>query len=162
MWVARRTFIPSKTCSGSGSTLMRLARTWVPPQSTTAATKGVGIPGAANATMVNARTVPSVVIGTVANSVAKHLAHAFRSVEVPGTAIDAFLRDKCGWSPFSNQIVDQRDLPGHAHLHRWCLRRYRLERVGRGAGSPFRCCVPNHRTSSKNETPPAVNRRCSV
>ena len=36
--VARRTFMPMVTCSGSGSTLMRLARTLVPPQSTTAAT----------------------------------------------------------------------------------------------------------------------------
>ncbi len=36
--VARRTGIPRLTCSGSGVTLIRLARTLVPPQSTSAAT----------------------------------------------------------------------------------------------------------------------------
>ena len=95
-WVARRTFMPSKTCSGSGSTLMRLARTWVPPQSTTAATNGVGIPGAANATMVNARTVPSVAIGTVANSVAKHLAHALRRSKYLEAQLTHSCATKCG------------------------------------------------------------------
>ena len=42
---ARRTFMPVRTWSGSGSTLMRLARTLVPSQSMTAATKGTGDPG---------------------------------------------------------------------------------------------------------------------
>src|ERR1019366_1514575 len=36
--VANRTFMPSVTCSGSGSTLTRFARTLVPSQSISAAT----------------------------------------------------------------------------------------------------------------------------
>ena len=39
---------------------MTLPRTLVPSQSTSAATNGTGMPGAANDTMVNARTSPSV------------------------------------------------------------------------------------------------------
>ena len=46
---ASRTFMPSVTCSGSGSTLMMLPRTLVPSQSTTPATNGTGTPGAAKA-----------------------------------------------------------------------------------------------------------------
>src|SRR5205807_9776863 len=45
--VARRTFMPSDTRSGSGGTFTRLARTLVPSQSTTPATNGTGMPGAA-------------------------------------------------------------------------------------------------------------------
>ena len=70
--------MPSVTCSGSGSTLIRLPRTLVPSQSTTAATNGTGTPGAANVTIVNERTSPWVPIGTSRNSVAKHDAHALR------------------------------------------------------------------------------------
>ena len=39
-YVARRTFMPKVTCSGVGSTLIRLARTLVPSQSTIADTNG--------------------------------------------------------------------------------------------------------------------------
>jgi len=55
-----------------------LARTLVPPQSTMADTKGTGMPGAAKATMVNERTVPSVAMDTSSNEVPKHDAHALR------------------------------------------------------------------------------------
>src|SRR3546814_18983878 len=58
--------MPSVTWSGSGSVLMTLPRTLVPSQSTTPATKGTGTPGAAKATIVKARSSPSV--GTLAFS----------------------------------------------------------------------------------------------
>ena len=76
--VASRTRMPRVTCSGSGSTLIRLARTLVPSQSTRAATKGTGTPGAAKLTMVKARTSPSVATSTVLNPAFPHWAQALR------------------------------------------------------------------------------------
>ncbi len=70
--------MPSVTCSGSGGTLIRLARTLVPAQSTSDAVKGTGIPGAAKVTIVKARTSPSVARRTVVNSVAAQLAQPLR------------------------------------------------------------------------------------
>ena len=70
--------MPSDTTSGVGSQLMTLPRTEVPPQSTTAATKGTGTPGAAKVTMVNDRTMPSVARSTFSNVVFEQLAHALR------------------------------------------------------------------------------------
>jgi hypothetical protein len=43
-----------------------------------AATKGTGTPGAANVTIVNERTIPSLTIATFLKSVAKHDAQALR------------------------------------------------------------------------------------
>ena len=57
---------------------MRLALTLVPSQSTTAATKGTGIPGAAKDTIVKARTSPLVATPTFLNSVPSHEAQALR------------------------------------------------------------------------------------
>ena len=63
---------------GVGSTLMRLARTLVPPQSTMADTNGTGTPGAAKVTIVNDRTSPSVATSAAPNSVPQQFAHALR------------------------------------------------------------------------------------
>jgi hypothetical protein len=57
---------------------MMLPRTLVPPQSTIADTNGTGTPGAANVTIVNARTSPSVAMSAGSNEVPKHPAHALR------------------------------------------------------------------------------------
>src|SRR4029453_5862343 len=76
--VVNLTFIPSFTCSGLGSTFTTLPRTLVPSQSTTDAPNGTGIPGAANDTIVNARTSPSEATRTLANSVPPHAAQALR------------------------------------------------------------------------------------
>src|SRR5687767_984372 len=76
--VVRRTFIPSVMFSGVGSTLTMLPRTLVPSQSITADANGTGTPGAANVTIVNARTVPDVATSTLSNDVPKHAAHALR------------------------------------------------------------------------------------
>ena len=70
--------MPVRTCSGSGGTLITLARTLVPSQSTTPATNGTGMPGAAYATMVKVRSSPSVGMSTVRNSVCPHDAQALR------------------------------------------------------------------------------------
>jgi hypothetical protein len=57
---------------------MMFARTLVPPQSMTAATKGTSTPGAAKVMIENDRTTPSVGMSTDVKSVAKHEAHALR------------------------------------------------------------------------------------
>ena len=97
--VARRTFMPRVTCSGSGSTLIRLARTLVPSQSTTAATKGTGTPGAAKATMVKARTSPAVAMSTVLNSVFPQLAQALRRSKKRAPQSVHSWATRCGSSP---------------------------------------------------------------
>ena len=58
--------------------MMMFPATLVPSQSTTDATNGTGIPGAANATIVKVVTTPSVATATVVKSEAKHFAHALR------------------------------------------------------------------------------------
>ena len=78
---------------------MRLARTLVPSQSTTAATKGTGIPGAANETMVKARTSPLVGTSTFLNSVASQAAQALRRSKKRAPHEVHSLATRCGSSP---------------------------------------------------------------
>ncbi len=98
--VVRRTFMPRCTCSGSGSTLTTLPRTLVPSQSTTAATKGTGTPGAAKATMVKARTSPSVGTGDLAElGAASSEAQALRRSKNRAPQVVHSLATRCGSSP---------------------------------------------------------------
>ena len=110
--VARRTFMPVLTCSGSGVTLTRLARTLVPSQSTTAATKGTGIPGAAKVTMVKVRTSPVVAMSTFLNSVPVAAGAGVAAVEEPGPARGALVGHQVRVVP-QHQVVDQRNLLRH-------------------------------------------------
>src|SRR6187455_1371606 len=91
--------MPSETFAGSGSTLMMLPRELVPAQSTTAATNGTGTPGAANVTIVKARTVPSVGTSTLVNSVPKQPAHALRRSKNVAPHEVHLLATRCGLSP---------------------------------------------------------------
>ncbi len=104
--------MPSFTCSGSGSVLMTLPRTLVPSQSTMPATKGTGTPGAANATMVNDRRVPSLEISTCLKSVALHEAHALRRSKNRAPHAGALVSDEVRVVT-QHQVVDERDLPCH-------------------------------------------------
>ncbi len=68
-------------------------------QSTTPATNGTGMPGAAKATMVNVRSVPSVGTSTCLNSVPEHEAQALRrSKNRAPHAVHSFAT-RCGSSP---------------------------------------------------------------
>src|SRR5262249_3128630 len=98
-YVASLTFMPNVTWSGSGSVLMMLPRTLVPSQSMTPATNGTGTPGAANATIVYARSSPSVGTSTARKSVALHLAHALRRSKKRAPQLVHSLATRCGWSP---------------------------------------------------------------
>src|SRR5206468_6806017 len=95
-YVASLTFIPRCTWSGSGSVLMMLPRTLVPSQSTTAATNGTGIPGAAIDTMVKARTSPSVGTAAFSNDVPPHDAHALRRSKYRAPHSVHWLATRCG------------------------------------------------------------------
>src|SRR5207302_10392137 len=92
-------FMQSFTCSGSGVVLMTLARTLVPPQSMTDATNGTGMPGAAIDTIVNARSTPSLSIGTLWNPVAPHDAHALRRSKYRAPHEVHSFASRCGCSP---------------------------------------------------------------
>ena len=137
-YVARRTFMPSVTCSGSGSTLMMLPRTLVPSQSTTADTNGTGMPGAANG---DDRERAHVAVG--------------RHVDLRELGAEARRRRRCGgrrtcapqlvhWcrhevrAVAEHQVVDERDLFAHraaAYVGRRPLLASGAARV-RGAGRP--------------------------
>ena len=95
--------------------LIRLPRTLVPSQSTTAATNGIGMPGAASATIVNARTSPSRATSTSRNSVPKHDAHALRRSKSRAPHDGALVRTRCG-DVAEHQVVDQRNLFTHPLL----------------------------------------------
>ena len=97
--VVSRTFIPNVTCSGSAGTFTTFPRTLVPSQSTTAATKGTGMPGAANDTMVYARTAPSVATATGANAVPEHEAQALRRSKNRAPHAVHSWATRCGSSP---------------------------------------------------------------
>src|SRR5437660_1024880 len=105
--------MPSDTCPGSGSTLMRLPRTLVPSQSTRAATKGTGMPGAAKATMVKALTSPEVAIGTFTiGTAALGVGAAVAAVEVAGAATGALIGHQVGIA-IEHEVVDDRDRTRH-------------------------------------------------
>ena len=110
--VASRTFMPRVTCSGSGSTLIRLARTLVPSQSTDGGHVGHRDPGAAKATMVKARTSPlvgDVGLGEVGwPAVGAGIAPA----EEAGSARGALVGHQMRGLP-QLQVVDQRNLLCH-------------------------------------------------
>ena len=110
--VVRRTFMPSVTCSGSGSMLVRLPRTLVPSQSTIAETNGTGMPGAASDTMVKARTVALGGDVDGLNSVPKQEAHTFATVEVARTTRGALVGDQV--RPGTQlEVLDEGDLFRH-------------------------------------------------
>ena len=91
----------------------------MPSQSTTEATNGVGMPGAAKVTIVNARTAPSVATGTRLELGREAAGTRVAAVEVPGAAVGAFLGDQVRLAVVEHQIVDQWDLRGHTYLR--CL-----------------------------------------
>ena len=111
-YVASRTGMPVETWSGSGSTLIRFPRTGVPSQSMTADTNGVGMPGAAWATIVKVVTVPSgddldlVELGAEASRA------GVAAVEVAGAAAGAFLGHEVGLIA-QHQVVHEGDLFAH-------------------------------------------------
>uniref|UniRef100_A0A6J7Q146 Unannotated protein n=1 Tax=freshwater metagenome TaxID=449393 RepID=A0A6J7Q146_9ZZZZ len=91
--------MPSFTCSGEGSTLVRVQRTLVPPQSTMADTNGTFTPGAAKVTMLNARSSPSVTMSTFLNKVPKQEAQALRRSKKRAPQPVHSLATRCGLSP---------------------------------------------------------------
>ena len=110
--VARRTFMPVVTCSGSGVTLIRLARTLVPSQSTTAATKGTGMPGAAKRHdgegphLARRRDVDRLEFGALAGGA------GVAAVEEAGAARGALVGHQVRVVA-QHQVVHQRDLLRH-------------------------------------------------
>ena len=76
--------------------MTRLARTLVPSQSTSAATNGTGMPGAASDTIVNARTSPLVATDDVAELGAEAVRARVAPVEVPRATRRALVRDQVG------------------------------------------------------------------
>jgi hypothetical protein len=76
-----------------------LPLTLVPSQSTTPATNGTGTPGAANATIVNARSSPVVGTATGLNSVLSHAAHALRRSKNRAPQLVHSLARRWGSSP---------------------------------------------------------------
>ena len=90
--------MPSEILAGSGSTLIRLPRTLVPSQSITAEANGTVTPGAANVTMVKARTMPSVAMSTLSKVVAKHDAQALRRSKNRAPQEVQRLATRWGWS----------------------------------------------------------------
>ena len=128
------------TCSGSGSTLMTLARTLVPSQSTTPATNGTGMPGAANATIVNACSSPSVATSTFRKSVAEARRARVAPVEEPGAARSALVGDQVGIGierPGSRRsgLVRSRHLQRRALPEPYRCGRRETETSGVGRGS---------------------------
>ena len=111
--VVRRTFMPVLTCSGSGVTLIRLARTLVPSQSTTAATNGHRDPGRGERHDGEGRAPHrSSALDTVSNSVASAGGAGVATVEEAGAARGALVGHQVRVVP-QHQVVDQRDLLRH-------------------------------------------------
>ena len=77
----------------------RFPRTLVPSQSTTAATNGTGMPGAAKDTMVNVRTSPVVATSDNLNSVLPHEAQALRRSKKRAPQDVHSWATRCGSSP---------------------------------------------------------------
>ena len=128
-YVARRTFIPVDTWSGSGSTLIRLPRTGVPSQSTMADTNGTGMPGAANATIVNVLTVPSVATVDLLELGAEARGAGVAAVEVAGAARGALVGHEVRLVA-EHEVVDERDLFTHrGSTYRAARRPGRIEAV---------------------------------
>ena len=67
--------------------------------SETAATNGTGTPGAAKATIVKARTSPSVAMSTFSNEVPKQPAQALRRSKKRAPHDVHWCATRCGWSP---------------------------------------------------------------
>ena len=89
--------------------LITLPRTLVPSQSTTDATNGTGMPGAASDTMVKALTSPSVGTSTGLNSVPKHDGARVAPVEELRSARRALVGDQVRLVA-EHQVIDEGNL----------------------------------------------------
>ena len=104
--------MPNLMDSGVGSVLITFARTEVPSQSMIPDTNGTGIPGAAWATMVKVRSVPSSATRSVPELGSEAGRTGVAPPEVAGPARRALLGDEVGIVA-EHQIVDQRNLICH-------------------------------------------------
>ena len=91
--------MPSVTCSGSGSTVDDVAAHARAVAVDDAATNGTGMPGAANDTIVNARTSPSVGHVGLAERRAEARRARVAAVEEPRAAAVHSFATRCGSSP---------------------------------------------------------------